>query len=217
MSIALNMKSIPRWKRLAGYEGDREEGAAMKEKESTQFHVTLSGMGGQGVLISGEVLAETGMKQYRTVQFFPPPISLVRGGELECTVTFSDGEIAALGAEHPEAGIIMGSLALEALGKRVVEGGILIVDTSLVSKKVARDDVTVYYIPASETALKLGSHRASNMLMLGAFVEASGVLSLDNLEQTVEERLSGGRGESLIPLNKEAVREGARFVANYGK
>ena len=61
------------------------------------------------------------MKQYHNVQFFPPPISLVRGGELECTVTFSAGEIAGLGAEHPEAGIIMGSLALETLDKRGLE------------------------------------------------------------------------------------------------
>jgi len=187
----------------------------MKEKESTPFHVAIGGVGGQGVLIAGEVLAEAGMEKYQHVHFFPPPISIVRGGELECTVTFSDEEIAGLGAEYPEAGIVMGPLALQMLEKRVAGGGILLVDSSLVSDKIARDDVKTYYIPASETAQKLGSHRASNMLMLGAFAEGSRTLPLNLLEQTIEKRLAGGRGEKLIPLNKEAIREGARFVANY--
>ena len=51
----------------------------MKEQKQGLFHVTLSGMGGQGVLISGEVLTEAGLKQYNNVQFFTLPVGLVRG------------------------------------------------------------------------------------------------------------------------------------------
>jgi 2-oxoglutarate ferredoxin oxidoreductase subunit gamma len=187
----------------------------MTEKSYEQFHVAIAGVGGQGVLIAGEVLAESGMKKYHYVHFFPPPVSVVRGGELECTVTFSQEEIAGLGAEYPEAAIIMGDLALRTLEKRVADGGLLFVDSSLVTDRVTRDDVKVYYLSASEAAQKLGSHRTSNMLMLGAFAAGSGVLSPGFLEETIEKRLTGGRGEQFIPLNKAAIREGARLVATY--
>ena len=187
----------------------------MQENGNIQFHIAIAGAGGQGVLISGEVLAEAGIEKYKYIQFFPPPVALVRGGELECTVTLSNIQIAGFGSEHPEAGIIMGPLALQMLEKRVKPDGMLFVDSSIVKDKITREDLKIFYLPASETAQKLGFSRISNMFMLGAFAQGTQALPLNLLEQTIEKRLKGGRGEKMIPLNKEAIREGARLVADY--
>lgn len=160
----------------------------------------------------GELLAEAGMEHYRNVCLFRLPVALMRGGELECTVTFSDQEITSMGTLYPLTGIVMGRLALENLGRRVKGGGVLVVDSSIVSERIARDDVTVHYIPASSVALGLGSNRVSNMVLLGAYVVSTGVLPLELAERTVARKLAGGRGEALIPLNIEALRKGAELV-----
>ena len=111
-----------------------------------QFQVMISGVGGQGALLFGQLLCEAALSKYRSVGFFPQYASIMRGGESECTVTLSDGETDSLWTNEPQAAVVMASPKLKALERGVQSGGLLLVDSSVVWGKVEREDIKVFYI-----------------------------------------------------------------------
>lgn len=182
------------------------------EKEA-YFEVVVAGIGGQGALTIGQILAEAGSHYYPYVSYFPNYGAAMRGGDSECTVILSSREIGAPAMLRPQAAIVMGDISLQEFRERVKPGGMLVIDSSLLPGKIERAEVRVCYVPATERALALGNRQVANFVLLGAYLEASGALPLEVVEQAVQRRLGGGRRHSLLELNKRALREGARFIA----
>jgi len=83
----------------------------------------------------------------------------------------------------------------------------VLVNTSIVTDKVARDDVKIVEIDATNIAVKVGSARVANMVMLAGFIKETDLFTLDDITQVLEKRFAGKRPE-LIPLNIEAIRLG---------
>jgi 2-oxoglutarate ferredoxin oxidoreductase subunit gamma len=178
-----------------------------------EYHeVAISGIGGQGALTIGRLLAESAATRYPHVSYFPNYGASMRGGDTECTVILSQQPIGAPAMLRPRAAIIMGDLPLEEYRDRVVSGGLLLVDSSLISGKVDREDLTVLYIPASDTAIGMGNRQVANLVLLGAYLEATGAVPVEAVEAALEQRLSGGRREGLLELNRRALEEGARLA-----
>jgi len=182
--------------------------------------VMMAGLGGQGVITIGRLLAEAGMKVYSNVLCFPKYGAAMRGGESECTVIFSEEEIPSPAVYRPQAAIIMTTgtvLApiLKEFESRVKPGGTIILDSSIVQDRIQRDDVKVFYIPASSAAHKLGSRQVANFILLGAYLEASKAVPIEVVEKTLGKTMAGSRRRSLLPLNKKALRKGAELMANY--
>ena len=55
----------------------------------------------------------------------------------------------------------------------------------------------------------------ANLVLLGAYLEASKVVSLETVEAALERRMAGGRREDMLSLNKAALREGTRLMAEH--
>lgn len=182
-------------------------------KEAREFRVMITGLGGQGALLFGQLLAEAGMSRYKYVSYFPHYATIMRGGESECTVTLSDEEIDSPAVLRPEAAIVMASPRLKQFEERVQPGGMLMVDSSVVKDKVGREDVRVFSVPATQIAHDLGEGRVANLVLLGAYLEITRAVPLELVEEVLERKLKGGKGEALLPLNKRALREGARAIA----
>ncbi len=192
----------------------------MGKEETRYFELMIAGIGGQGVLTIGRLLAEAGMKIYPNVLYFPVYGAAMRGGESECTVILSDEEIPSPAIHRPQAAIIMTEATFLApifkeFEGRVEPGGTIIIDSSIVQNKVQRDDVKTFYIPASGVAQELGSHQVANFILLGAYLEASKAVPLPVVEKTLGETMAGSRRKGLLPLNKKALRIGAELMANY--
>ncbi len=183
--------------------------------EGQFFQVTIAGLGGQGALLFGRLLAEAALSDYEYVSFFPNYATIMRGGESECTVTLSNEEIDSPAVFEPLSAIVMSAAVFKQFEQRVRPGGMLFLDSSLVPDKVSREDVRAFYIPATKTAVDLGDSRVANLVFLGAYVRASEAVSLEMVERVLEKRL-GGR-EALLSRNKEALRCGARLVESYDK
>ncbi|MDY6845926.1 MAG: 2-oxoacid:acceptor oxidoreductase family protein, partial [Chloroflexota bacterium] len=83
---------------------------------------------------------------------------------------------------------------------------------SMVNREVQRKDIKVVSIPANEIAMKLGSERATNMVMLGALLGNLDLLSLDAVEEALDNHLPE-RHKKFLPMNKEALRRGAELKA----
>ena len=179
------------------------------------FQLMVAGLGGQGALFIGRLLAEAAMSKYKNVNFFPNYGPAMRLGPSECTVTVSDAEITTPVTMTPEAAIIMGAAPLAGFEAKMAPGSMMILDSSVLRTKSKKRDVKVFYIPATEAATKLGNMAVANLVLLGAYLEASKAVSLETVEAALERRMAGGRREDMLSLNKAALREGTRLMAEH--
>lgn len=173
----------------------------------------FSGFGGQGVLMMGYVLAWAGMHEDKHVTFLPAYGAEVRGGTANCTVVVSDQEIASPVASFPEFVVAMNYPSMVKYENMVKSDGILFLNSDLISESPRRDDIKVVRVPANSLAHEMGNDRALNMVMLGAMVAVTGVVSQEALEKAVESVLEGKK-KRLIDVNQEALVKGAQFIAS---
>jgi 2-oxoglutarate ferredoxin oxidoreductase subunit gamma len=176
-----------------------------------QEEIIISGFGGQGSLFAGQLLAYAAMDQDLHVTWIPSYGPEMRGGKARCTVVVSDHEIGAPLVRRPSAAIVLNLPSMEAFEPAVKSGGALIVNSSMVPEKSERKDIRVIYVPASDMATGLGNLRMANVICLGALIEATGVVSLNAIEQALDTHLPE-RHRHLLPLNKKALRKGAALA-----
>jgi 2-oxoglutarate ferredoxin oxidoreductase subunit gamma len=175
----------------------------MMRHEETIF----SGFGGQGALFAGQLLAYAGMAEGLYVTWIPSYGPEMRGGTANCTVILSEEEIGAPIIHHPTAAVVLNRPSMEKYDPLVKAGGVLIINDSLVDSPSERDDIRIIRIPASDIATKLGNPRMANMVLLGALLEATGIVSLDTVVQQLDEHLSERQRKWLGP-NEKALQKG---------
>jgi 2-oxoglutarate ferredoxin oxidoreductase subunit gamma len=178
------------------------------------FDSIIAGFGGQGVLLMGNLLAFAAMEEKKKVTYMPVYGVEMRGGTANCTVAISDKEIGSPIIHSPVTVVAMNLPSLEKFGPRVKKGGLLVINTSLVPEKEIRiKNVSCLRIPSRELAIEAGNERLSNMVILGALVEKTSVVSLKSLKKALYPALDV-RYHQMIPANQKAMEKGAEFVRN---
>jgi len=171
----------------------------------------IAGMGGQGVMLIGQLLAHATVLEGRNVVWFPSYGPETRGGTADCTVIMSSDEIGSPVTASPDTLISMTQLALDRFGPTVRREGLIFVNTSLAETPTSRPDCRIVGVPASESANELGSAQVANMVMLGAYVKFSAPVALDSVKAALPEVLPE-RHHKFIPLNNAALDKGAALV-----
>jgi 2-oxoglutarate ferredoxin oxidoreductase subunit gamma len=174
--------------------------------------VIMAGFGGQGVVLIGTLLAYAGMKQGKHTTFFPSYGAEMRGGTANCSVVVSDGEIASPVVGQPDCVIAMNVASLDKFEPALKPGGTLFVNSSLIEKRVKRQDINEIRIPANEIAEQTGSARAANMVMLGGLIKKTRAVTLDSAVDSLSNVLSE-RAMALLDVNKKALAKGFEQVA----
>ena len=185
----------------------------MTKEDVNYFELMIAGIGGQGALIIGRLLADAGMQKYTYVSYFPSYAMTMRGGGSQCTVILSINEISAPAVLEPSSVILMDPSALDEFGKRIKSGGLLILDSSLVTQKVAREDLRVIYLPATRIATGLGNAQVANFILLGAYLEATKAVPMELCESALDKKIASGKDKSLLLFDSQALREGARLIS----
>jgi len=180
----------------------------MAKEKPVRHEVIMAGVGGRGVLMAGLLLAQAAMAEYRNVLWFPSYASAMRGGPCECTVVLSHNSIASPILPQARAVIVMETSQVKPFENRVKPGGVMVVESTALSQKVERKDISVIYVPGIEKAVALGNPQVSNLFLLGAYLEAGKVISPEAIEGVLEKRLSDRGQEELLSINKRALREG---------
>lgn len=170
--------------------------------------VMIAGFGGQGVLLAGKLLAYAGMVEGRHVTWFPSYGAEMRGGTANCTVIISDEEIGSPVVQNPTAMMILNEASFKKFEKRINTGGRLFLNTSLVQGLSTRSDIERIEVRANEIAESLGDIRIANMVMLGALLCRTKIVSLESVLTALKHVLPT-RYHSLISLNEKALRAGA--------
>jgi 2-oxoglutarate ferredoxin oxidoreductase subunit gamma len=176
-----------------------------------QQEIIISGFGGQGTLFAGQLLAYAAMDSGYHVTWIPSYGPEMRGGKARCTVVVSDEAIGSPLVRRPGAAVVLNIPSMEAFEPAVKSSGVLVVNSSLVPQKSERTDLDVFYVPASDMATEMGNVRIANVICLGALVQATGVVSLEAIEQALDDHLPQ-RHRRLLGLNKEALRKGAALA-----
>jgi 2-oxoglutarate ferredoxin oxidoreductase subunit gamma len=169
--------------------------------------IVISGFGGQGALFAGQLLAYAGMDSGRNVTWFPSYGPEMRGGTAHCTVIISDDIIGAPIVAHPDIAIVFNGPSFEKYEPLVATGGLLVVNSSIITEKSMRSDIDDIYVPANEIAEQHGSTKMMNMAALGAMLAKRPIFGLETLEQTLTNHL---------PVNKAHLLENNFLVLRQG-
>lgn len=170
--------------------------------------IIISGFGGQGILFAGKCLAYAAMLKNAEISWLPSYGPEMRGGTANCSVCISDQPIGSPFVSEPDILVAMNTPSLEKFLPKVKPEGKIFVDSSIAECNISRNDVHIYFLPASEIADEHGLTGMGNIVLLGKVIkECSDLLcGIDNdavfsaLEKIIPENKS-----ELINKNKTAL------------
>jgi 2-oxoglutarate ferredoxin oxidoreductase subunit gamma len=172
----------------------------------------MAGFGGQGIISLGQLWVYSAIKEGLKVTFFPFYGAEKRGGIARASVIVSSDEIKSPIVTSADSVVVMNQDSVQIAEKVCKEGGLILVNSSLVKADPARPDARIVHVPCNDIALRLGDVRVANMVMMGALSEATGAVKLDRLEEVLMGFFSSTK-HALISLNIAAVEEGKRAVS----
>ena len=163
----------------------------------------FAGLGGQGVILMGQMVAHAAMLEDRFTTFFPSYGPEMRGGTASCTVIVSDTTVSCPVITEADFVVAMNLPSLIKFEPTLKPGGIMLLNSSMIKQSPERSDITTICVPANELATELGNTRVANMIMLGAFVRATNVVTGATIEKVIDETI-GAKKADLRDLNMQA-------------
>lgn len=173
--------------------------------------IIIAGFGGQGVLAMGRLLAYAAMVQGKNVSWLPSYGPEMRGGTANCNVVLSDDLVGSPVVSKATCLIVLNTPSLDKFEDSVIPGGKILVNSSLIERKVKRKDVEVHYYPVNDIALKLENLTVTNMVMLGAFSKLIGFPDKDKISESLI-KVFGERKKHLFAVNESALKMGRELV-----
>ncbi len=182
--------------------------------------ILIGGQGGQGVLELGNYIAYQALAGGKHVACTPSYGPESRGGRVKCFVVISDGIIDSPIVEHPDYLIAMNIQSMEFVQK-LVPGGTLLMNSSLIEYEAERKDVAVFRVPATGIAAgiarsghygKQDTRIAANCVMLGCYLEISNGSADDSDLEAVFDHFLKGNKSRFVPVNMEAARLGRAYA-----
>ena len=172
--------------------------------------ILIAGFGGQGVLFAGKFLAYKGLMEDLQVSWLPSYGPEMRGGTANCNVILSDTPVGSPIITSPDVLVAMNLPSLQKYVDTVAPGGQIYLDSALISEKVTRTDVEVFYIPATQMAKDEGIDTLANMILMGHLLQNNPELSFDGTDAVVE-KLVPAKKAALVDLNKKALNLGKNY------
>ncbi len=169
--------------------------------------ILIAGFGGQGILFAGKVLAYKGLVENKQLSWLPSYGPEMRGGTANCNVIISDEPVGSPIVDTPDVLIVMNLPSLDKYENAAEKGAKIFVDSTLIARKVEREDVDTFYIPATKMAQELGVPTLANMIMLGKVIKETGVVSFEGMEDALKKVVSA-RKANLIDVNLKAIKAG---------
>ncbi len=171
------------------------------------YEIRFSGAGGQGLQLSAKILAHglnLAGKRIAQSQSYEPTS---RGGLSRSDLVVSDGIAGFPLVTSLDYLVVLDQSALDISLGLLKDKSIVIADTRLVPEPPS-GAFSVYHLPLSETALKLGNGRVANIITLGVLIGLGDICSYGFLEDAVR----AGVPAKFLTLNLEALGEGYRMA-----
>ena len=174
-------------------------------------NILIAGFGGQGALFAGKFLAYSAMLEGREISWLPSYGPEMRGGTANCSVIIADSVVGSPIVNHPDILIAMNKPSFDKYVPACVPGAKIFADSTLIERKVTRDDVTAFYVPATKMAKDIDAPTLANMIMVGKFVKETGAVSRDIVEAALKKVVSA-RHADLFDANLKAIDTGYAYT-----
>jgi len=176
-----------------------------------RHEIRFSGFGGQGIILAAVILGRAAAlydgKNAVQTQVYGPE---ARGGASMSAVIIDDEPILYPEVSVPDIYVIMSQEGFERYGADAPKNSVMLVDPDMVE---GRPECTFHEIPAtSEARNTLGKVIVANIVMLGALIAATGIVSGAAIEKAVLDSVPKGTEK----LNMSALRRGMDLVREKG-
>jgi 2-oxoisovalerate ferredoxin oxidoreductase beta subunit len=180
------------------------------------MRIKVAGFGGQGVLMLGEVLAEAGLEAGYEVSWLPSYGPEMRSGTSNCQVRLSSAAIDSPLVSRPNVLLALNEPSLRKFLPSVEPGGIVLYNGSELPEGCARSDVRFVALPFTQLADELGASKIGNMVMLGALLEATGLLDQERVIGALHKLVKNSKWFDLdvaaLARGREEVRQGDDYL-----
>jgi 2-oxoacid:acceptor oxidoreductase gamma subunit (pyruvate/2-ketoisovalerate family) len=190
-----------------------ECGTRVKLKQMLEFR--WHGRGGQGAWTASELLARTAISEGKYIQSFPEFGPERMGAPVTAFTRISTEPIRLHCAVYdPDVVVVLDNTLLKAVP---VTAGInqdddIIIINSVEEPAKVRADLKLttgklWTVPATEIALKILGAPITNTALLGAVAKATGVVSMEGIEQTVKGKFRADLADKNLAVIKQAYEE----------
>jgi len=170
--------------------------------------VRISGLGGQGVVLAGQILGRAAVYDGKNAVLTQSYGAEARGSIAKSEVIISDDKIGFPMVRRCDILVAMNQEALDRHLKDLKEDGVLIVDSAYV-KKIPDTKAKIFKIPATEHAQKaFGDRIYANMLMLGALTKVTSIVSEKAMKKAIQDAVT----KNIADINKEAYNKGKESI-----
>lgn len=176
----------------------------------TTHEIVMSGFGGQGVMLMGQLMTYAGMLENKYVSWIPSYGPEMRGGTANCSVIISDEPVGAPIVSEPTTVVAMNLPSLDKFEPALQAGGNLIINSSLIDKGSSRKDIKTILVPSNDIANELGNAKVANMVVLGAIIAATKAVSQESVLKAFTKMFA--KKPELLAINEKAIKRGAALV-----
>ena len=177
-----------------------------------QYSTIVSGFGGQGVILTGKIIARSGMEKGLEVTWLPSYGPEMRGGTANCTAIVSSKLIGSPVVKMPSSLIAFNKPSLDKFGPNVREDGLIVLNSSLIDDFSSGGAREIVQLPLNDIAREIGNQKVLNMVALGGWSRASGVLSLSALQKGMKLTLEESGKSKFVDINERALEAGFNKV-----
>ncbi len=133
-----------------------------------------------------------------------------RGGTASCVVTISDGPIGSPLAERLSGALVFNRPSMVKFLPLMSEGSVAILNSCMVKASSRSCRARLFHVPADDIARDAGTSRSANIVMLGSYIEACGIVSFAAAGEAIAEYLE--TRIHLVEANRKALEAGRRFM-----
>jgi len=190
---------------------DSSEPDTPAAKRALDMRIKIAGFGGQGVLMLGYVLAEAGMEAGYEVSWLPSYGPEMRSGTSHCHVRLASQPISSPLVSHPNVLLALNEPSLRKFLPDVEPGGIVLYNGDSVPEDCIRPDIRAIARPFAALAETLGDQKAGNIVMLGALLEATGLLESQYVTGALRRLV---KNRKYLDLDLKALETGRQVSAD---
>ncbi len=181
---------------------------------SRNLRLKMAGFGGQGVLLLGQIVAEMGMREGLEVSWLPSYGPEMRSGSAHCHVCLAEERVGSPLISHPDVLIAMNEISLRKFAPQVKEGGLIFYNRTALPDGFEVPQARVVCVPASDLADEIGTAKVANVVMLGALMSETDLLTEERAMQVVQSAIGAkaAKNPAILEMNRRALEAGRAFA-----
>lgn len=169
----------------------------------------ITGIGGQGVQLAAQALAQGAALEGREVMLFGVYGGAMRGMNTDATVVVGDGPLRSPPLlSRTWSAVAMHDRYWAPVESKIRDGGVVVVNPATFTAPLDEARMRVFRVAATEIAAELGNELGASMVMLGAYLAITGLVGIDAGVEGMRASLPPYRREH-IAANDAAIRAGA--------